>query len=101
MTTNPPTLTKKEIVGKLTGHPDVSRVLATDLMELFIRIVRWHFENGGQKVLISGLGVFTLSKRKASETVHPMDKSLRIKIKATKRVTFKCSEDFLGAINRR
>lgn len=98
---NATSLTKSEIIGKLTGHPKLSRVLATEVMELLIRIVRHHMENGGTRVLISGLGTFTCVKRKGYTTAHPQDPTKKIKIPDMKRITFRASEDFLAAVNRK
>jgi nucleoid DNA-binding protein len=94
-------LTKSEIIGKLTGHPKLSRVLATEIMELLVRIIRHHMENGGTRVLISGLGTFTASKRKSYVTTHPQDPTKKIKIPNMKRITFRACDDFLAAVNRK
>jgi hypothetical protein len=66
-------LTKSEIIGKLTGHPKLSRVLATEIMELLVRIIRHHMENGGSSSPASARS----PHRNAKATSRPIRRTRR------------------------
>ncbi len=85
------TLPRSEIV-KRTG-------ITNEQLDLLIAMMKDHFKNGGNKVLISELGAFNCINVRAQRTVHPQDKTRMIDIPARKKIVFRAAREFMSEIN--
>jgi len=88
---------KSELIKKVTEKANVSRKIATDVVNTFINIVKetitqeWEFS-------LRWFGTFKVSKRKARTGRNPKTGET-IKIPARRSVRFKAGSDLKKAIN--
>ena len=92
-------LTKTDIVSKLTNHLGFTKKQATETVETLLEIIKSKLESG-EDVLISGFGKFCV-KQKAERKGRNPATSEAMMLPARKVVTFKSSGKLREKINRK
>lgn len=90
-------MTKTELIAAIAAELNVSKKLAAEMLEAFIKTVV-NAVKKGNSVNIPKFGKFWASKRKAREGVNPQDPSKKIKIPAMRVVSFKAGSEFKKAV---
>ncbi len=91
-----PTVTLKQIAATLAEKEGVSKKDAAAFLEAFIAQVTKHIKKG-DKIRISGLGIFVVRKRPARMGRNPATGEA-IKIKASKKLAFRPAKELKEAI---
>ena len=91
------TLTKADLVHKVYESHDLSKMQATDAVEVFLRIAKGCLENGND-LLLSGFGKFNVKEKKARRGRNPQTGEA-LMLDARTVVTFKPSQVLRGAVN--
>lgn len=90
-------LTKTIIAEKIQNELDLSRTVAYDVMEEFLKIIKETISNG-EDLMISGFGKFCVNEKKARKGRNPAtDEDMTLP--ARRVVTFKCSGKLRDLIN--
>ncbi len=91
-----PTVTLKQIAATLAEKQGVSKKDAAAFLEAFITQVTKHIKKG-DKIRISGLGIFVVRKRPARMGRNPATGEPN-KIKASKKLAFRAAKELKEAI---
>jgi integration host factor subunit alpha len=91
------TLTKDHIVSSLQSRLGVSKPESSDLLESVLELIKSSLA-GGDDVLISGFGKFTVRKKAARRGRNPATGE-DLTLEPRKVVTFKCSALLKEKIN--
>jgi len=92
-------MTKTALISSLAEELGVSKKLASELVNSFIKIIIAGVKKGWE-VRLQGFGTFRASKRKARKGVNPQNPSQTINIPAMRVVTFKAGSDFKAAVKK-
>jgi DNA-binding protein HU-beta len=93
---NPKPVTLKNFAMALAEKHNVAKKQANTMLEDFVGMVGKHLKKG-DKIRISGLGIFQVRKRPARMGRNPATGEA-IKIKASKKVAFRASKDLKEAV---
>ena len=83
-------LTKSDLVSKLTNHIGLTKKQTTKTVEILLEIVKRTLESG-EDVLISGFGKFCVKEKKERRGRNPATGE-DIMLPPRKIVTFRCSQ---------
>jgi DNA-binding protein HU-beta len=92
-------MTKAELISKIAGDCEVTKVQAGKAVATFIESVTKTVKKG-QRFTIVGFGTFYASKRKARKGRNPQTGET-IQIKAKKIVRFKAGKDLDNKVNNK
>ena len=84
-------MTKQDLIAEAAKHAEVSKKVATNVVEAIISTITKNLKNG-ENVTITGFGTFRVSKRAARTGVNPRNPSEKIKIPAMKLPAFKAGK---------
>lgn len=90
------TMNKGELIAKIAGDVELTKVQAAAALESFIGAVTKTLKSGDKLTLV-GFGTFSVSKRAARKGRNPFTGET-IKIKAKKVAKFKASKELSGKI---
>lgn len=85
-------MTKAELIAEVAKKTELSKKDSEAALEAMIEIVKKTVKKEGS-FRYPGFGTFTLKKRKARSGINPLTKE-KIKIKASKTVSFKPAQGF-------
>lgn len=92
------TLTKEHLIRSLRKHLDLPKTKSTDLVELFLELMKEKLELG-EDVMISGFGKFCIKDKNERRGRNPATgKSMTLD--SRKVVTFRCSPVLKARINQ-
>jgi DNA-binding protein HU-beta len=91
-----PTVTLKQIAATLAEKQGLSKKDSVAFLEAFIAQMTKHIKKG-DKIRISGLGIFMVRKRPARTGRNPATGE-PIKIKASKKLAFRAAKELKEAI---
>jgi DNA-binding protein HU-beta len=89
-------MNKAELVSKIAGDAEITKVQATSALDSFMEGVTKTLKSGDKLILV-GFGTFSVSKRAARNGRNPKT-GATIKIKAKKVAKFKASKDLSGKL---
>jgi DNA-binding protein HU-beta len=89
-------VTLKHMAAALAEKNDMPKKQMTELLEGFVGTLIKHLKKG-EKIRVSGLGIFVVAKRAARMGRNPATGE-PIKIKASKKVRFRPAKDLKEAI---
>jgi DNA-binding protein HU-beta len=89
-------MTKAELVAKLSEETNVTRKVASAMLDTLVKTLQEGLKDGG-KIRIDGLGTFAVADRKARNGVNPQTKA-KIKIPATKAPVFRAAKALKEAV---
>ena len=92
----PKPVTLKQFAASLSDKHAVSKKAATAMLEDFVGMIGKHLKKG-DKIRISGLGIFQVRKRPARMGRNPATGEA-IKIKASKKVAFRAAKDLKQSV---
>ena len=84
-------MTKQDLIDKMAEKAAISKKAAEDAMDSMIENITKALQ-GGDKVAITGFGVFSVSQRKARTGVNPQKPTEKIQIPAVKVPKFKAGK---------
>ncbi len=90
-------MTKQDLIDKMAEKAAISKKAAEDAMDSMIENITKALQ-GGDKVAITGFGVFSVSQRKARTGVNPQKPTEKIQIPAVKVPKFKAGKTLKDAI---
>lgn len=90
-------MTKQDLIDKMAEKAAISKKAAEDAMESLLESITKTLQ-GGDKVAITGFGVFSVSQRKARTGVNPQRPTEKIQIPAVKVPKFKAGKTLKDAI---
>ncbi len=90
-------MTKQDLIDKMAEKAAISKKAAEDAMESLLENITKALQ-GGDKVAITGFGVFSVSQRKARTGVNPQRPTEKIQIPAVKVPKFKAGKTLKDAI---
>lgn len=90
---------KAEIVEAISGDTELSKKDATAAFEAFINCIAGSLKKG-ERVAVPGLGIFSVTERKARTGINPQTKA-KIKIAASKVAKFKAGKDLKTLLNKK
>lgn len=90
-------MTKQDLIDKMAEKAAISKKAAEDAMESLLESITKTLQ-GGDKVAITGFGVFSVSQRKARTGVNPQKPTEKIQIPAVKVPKFKAGKTLKDAI---
>ncbi|MEO6323020.1 MAG: HU family DNA-binding protein [Thermoanaerobaculia bacterium] len=90
---------KAEIVEAISNDAGLSKKDATAALDAIINTISGNLKKGG-RVAIPGLGIFTVSDRKARTGINPQTKA-KIKIAASKAAKFKAGKELKDLLNKK
>ncbi len=96
MATTSKPVTLKHIAAALSEKHELSKKAATTLLEDFVATLGKHLKKG-DKIRITGLGIFQVRKRPARMGRNPATGEA-IKIKASKKIAFRAAKDLKDSI---
>ncbi len=91
------TLTKSEIVDKITEKMGLSKNQSVDLVEVMLELIKKTLENG-ESVLISGFGKFNVKAKNKRMGRNPATGDQML-LDARKVITFTCSQKLRSLID--
>jgi DNA-binding protein HU-beta len=86
----------KQIATELAKKHDLSNKVAAQILEDFVALTTRHLKKGA-RIRINGLGILSVRKRAARMGRNPATGE-QIKIKASKKVSFRPSKELKGAV---
>ena len=90
---------KADIVDAISADAGLSKKDATAALDAIINTICGNLKKGG-RVAIPGLGIFSVSDRKARTGINPQTKA-KIKIAASKAAKFKAGKDLKELLNKK
>lgn len=90
---------KAEIVEAIAQEAGLSKKDATAAFESLVETIRGSLKKG-ERVAVPGLGIFSVTDRKARTGVNPQTKA-KIKIAASKAAKFKAGKELKDLLNRK
>ncbi len=90
---------KAELVEAIANDAGVAKKDAGAALEAVIDFIQANLKKG-ERVAIPGLGVFSVSDRKARTGINPQTKA-KIKIAASKVAKFKAGKDLKDLLNKK
>ncbi len=90
-------MTKQDLIDKMAEKAAISKKAAEDAMESLMENITKALQSG-DKVAITGFGVFSVSQRKARTGVNPQKPTEKIQIPAVKVPKFKAGKTLKDAI---
>lgn len=90
-------MTKQDLIDKMAEKAAISKKAAEDAMDSMLENITKALQ-GGDKVAITGFGVFSVSQRKARTGVNPQKPTEKIQIPAVKVPKFKAGKTLKDAI---
>ncbi|MBL8111460.1 MAG: HU family DNA-binding protein [Acidobacteria bacterium] len=90
---------KAELVDAIANDAGVAKKDAGAALEAVIDFIQANLKKG-ERVAIPGLGVFSVSDRKARTGINPQTKA-KIKIAASKVAKFKAGKDLKDLLNKK
>ncbi len=90
-------MTKQDLIDKMAEKAAISKKAAEDAMDSLIENITKALQ-GGDKVAITGFGIFSVSQRKARIGVNPQKPTEKIQIPAVKVPKFKAGKTLKDAI---
>ncbi len=90
---------KAEIVDSISEDTELSKKDATAAFEAFINCITGSLKKG-ERVAVPGLGIFSVTERKARTGINPQTKA-KIKIAASKVAKFKAGKDLKTLLNKK
>lgn len=90
---------KAEIVEAICGDTGMPKKDATAAFEAFVSAITGALKKG-ERVAVPGLGIFSVTDRKARSGINPQTK-LKIKIAASKAAKFKAGKDLKELLNKK
>ena len=92
------TLTKEHLIRSLRKHLDLPKTKSTDLVELFLELMKEKLELG-EDVMISGFGKFCIKDKNERRGRNPATGE-SMTLDSRKVVTFRCSPVLKARINQ-
>jgi integration host factor subunit alpha len=92
------TLTKADIVEYIRNDLGFPRKKSSDVMEIFLEILKKSLENGDD-ILISGFGKFCVNKKRARRGRNPATGDDMV-LSKRRVITFKCSQVLRKKMNQ-
>jgi DNA-binding protein HU-beta len=90
---------KAEVVDAIANDAGLSRKDATAALDAVINTITGALKKG-ERIAIPGLGIFSVTDRKARAGINPQTKA-KIRIAASKAVKFKAGKDLKDLLNKR
>ena len=90
-------MTKQDLIDKMAEKAAISKKAAEDAMDSLIENITKALQ-GGDKVAITGFGIFSVSQRKARIGVNPQKPTEKIQIPAVNVPKFKAGKTLQDAI---
>ena len=90
---------KAEIVDAISNDAGLSKKDATAALDAVVNTICGSLKKN-ERVAIPGLGIFSVSERKARTGINPQTKA-KIKIAASKAAKFKAAKDLKELLNRK
>lgn len=90
---------KAEIVDAIANEAGLAKKDATAAFDAFINAITGGLKKG-ERVAVPGLGIFSVTERKARVGVNPQTKA-KIKIAASKAAKFKAGKELKELLNRK
>ncbi|KAA0250189.1 HU family DNA-binding protein [Acidobacteria bacterium ACD] len=90
---------KAEIVEAIAQEAGLSKKDATAAFESLVETIRGSLKKG-ERVAVPGLGIFSVTDRKARTGINPQTKA-KIKIAASKAAKFKAGKELKDLLNRK
>jgi len=91
---------KAEVVEAIANDAGLSRKDAVAALDATINVISGALKKE-ERVAIPGLGIFTVSARKARTGINPRNPAEKIKIPASKAVKFRAGKELKDLLNRK
>lgn len=90
-------MTKGDLVAHIAAAADITKAAAQKALEALLEAITGSLKKG-DNVTLTGFGTFRLSHRSARTGVNPRNPSEKIKIAASKTVTFKAGKGLKASV---
>ena len=91
---------KADIVDAIANDAGLSKKDATAALDAVINTITGALKKE-ERVAIPGLGIFSVSQRKARTGINPQDPTQKIKIPASKAAKFKAGKELKELLNKK